>query len=73
MKKEQIKYSIETGEMKLDNWDIITHYGIVGFLFIIPTTLIFLHIISVFDGESKPFREGEIWFIIITTILGLFF
>ncbi|MDP3393032.1 hypothetical protein [Sediminibacterium sp.] len=73
MTKEQIKYSIETGEMKLGNWDKFTHYGIVGFLFFIPSVLIFLHLKDYFQGIPKPFRESEIWFVIIPFILGLLF
>ena len=73
MTNEQIKYSIETGEMKLGNWEKFTHYAIVGFLLIIPTMLIFFHLKDYFQGTSRPFREGEIWFMIIPSILGLLF
>ena len=73
MTNEQIKYSIETGEMKLGNWDKFTHYEIVGFLFIIPALFIFFHLKDYFQGTSRPFREGEIWFMIIPSILGLLF
>ena len=73
MTSEQIKYSIDTGEMKLGTWDKFTHYGIVGFLFLIPSMLIFLHLKDYFQGTSRPFREGEIWFMIFPSILGLLF
>lgn len=73
MTNEQIKYSIETSEMKLGNWHKFTHYGIVGFLFIIPAMLITFHLKDHFQGTSRPFREGEIWFMIIPSILGLLF
>ncbi len=73
MTNEQIKYSIETGEMKLGNWDKFNHYAIVGFLFIIPALFIFFHLKDYFQGTSRPFREGEIWFMIIPSILGLLF
>ena len=73
MTKEQIKYSIETGKMKLGNWDKLTHYGIVGFMFIIPTMFIFFHLKAYFQGASKPFQAGEIWIMIIPSILGLLF
>lgn len=73
MTNEQIQYSIETGELKLGNWDKFTHYGIVGFLFIIPAMIIFFHTKDYFLGISRPFREVEIWFMIIPSILGLLF
>lgn len=73
MTNEQIKYSIETSEMKLGNWDKFTHYEIVGFLFFIPAMFMFLHLKDYFQGTPRPFREGEIWFMIIPSILGLLF
>ncbi|MDG4949649.1 hypothetical protein NLM59_01820 [Weeksellaceae bacterium KMM 9724] len=73
MTDEQIKYSIETGEMKLENWDKFTHYGIVCFLFFIPALFIFFHVRDYFQGIPRPFRDAEIWFIIVTSILGLLF
>lgn len=73
MTNEQIKYSIETGEMKIGNWDKFTHYGIVGFLFIFPAMFIFFHLKDHFQGTSRPFREGEVWFMIIPAILGILF
>ncbi|MFN8712784.1 MAG: hypothetical protein ACK5Z2_08015 [Bacteroidota bacterium] len=73
MTNEQIKYSIETGELKLGNWDKLTHYGIVLMCFLIPATIIFLHLKDHFEGTLKPIREGLIWFLIIPPILGIIF
>ena len=73
MTNEQIKYSIETGEIKLGHWKKFTHYGIVGFLFFIPAMFIFFHLQDYFQGTPRPFREGEIWFMIIPSILGILF
>ncbi len=73
MTNEQIKHSIETDEIKLGIWKKFSHYEIVGFLFIIPITLIFINLKDYFQGNPKPFREGEILFIIIPSILGLLF
>lgn len=73
MTNEQIRYSIETGELKLGNWNKFTHYGIVGFPFCIPALFIFFHLQSYFQGTPIPFREAEIWFIIVPSILGLLF
>jgi hypothetical protein len=73
MTNEQIKYSIEKGEMKLGNWDKFTHYGIVGFLFFIPALFIFFHLKDYFEGQPKPFHENEILFMVIPIILGLLF
>jgi hypothetical protein len=74
MTNEQIKYSIETGEMKLGNWDKFTHYRIVISLFMIPAFFIFFQLKDYYQGTSIPFlREGGIWFMIIPSILGLLF
>ncbi len=35
--------------------------------------IMFFHLKFYFQGAPRPFLEGEIWFIIITTILGLLF
>src|SRR5690606_24768743 len=73
MTNEQIKYSINTGEMKLGNWDKFTHYGIVYSLFIIPVMLFFFYLEDYFQGTARTIREVEIWFIIIPSILGVLF
>lgn len=73
MTNDQIRYSIETGEMKLEFWDKFTHYGIVGFLFFIPAMFIFFHLQDYFQGTPRPFREEEIWFMIVPSLLGLLF
>ena len=73
MTEEEIKYSIETGELKISNWDKFSHYGIVAFFFIIPTMFLFFHIKDYLQGTPKPMKEGEIWFIIVPVILGYLF
>lgn len=73
MTEEQIKYSIQTGELKLSNWDKFSHYFIVVFIFLIPTYNLILHIKDYFQGTSRPMKEGEIWFIIVASILGILF
>lgn len=73
MTDEQIKYSLHTGELKISNRDKFSHYGIVGFLFIIPTTFLFLFTKDYFQGTAKSIKEGEIWFIIIPSILAFLF
>lgn len=73
MTKDQIKYAIETGEMKLSNRDKLNHYRIVGFLFFIPALFIFFHLQDYFQGTQKAFQGEKIWFIIIPSILGLLF
>jgi len=73
MNNEQIKYSLENRELKLSNWEKFSHYGIVGFCFIIPLTFIFLHLKDYFENTPKPIRSGEIWFFIIPTLIGIWF
>jgi len=71
MTSEQIKYSIETGEMKLVKWRKFTHYEIVGTLFILPAMVLFLLLKDYFQGAPRSLRESDIWFMIIPSILGL--
>ncbi len=73
MTKEQIKYSIETGELSLDNWQKFTHYGIVFYLLIIPAVFIFIHLKNYLFETHVPFREDMIWFLIIPPILAFLF
>lgn len=73
MTDEQIKYSLHTGELKISNRDKFSHYGIVGFLLIIPTTFLFLFTKDYFQGTEKSIKEGEIWFIIIPSIHAFLF
>lgn len=73
MTSNQIQYSIDTGRLKLGNWDKLSHYGIVGLLFIIPCLFIFSHLKDYFAGTPQYFIPGEPWFMIIPSILGLIF
>lgn len=73
MTKEQLIYSLETKELKLSFWDKLTHYGIVLFLFFIPSVFIFLRLKDYFNGTPKAFKNAELWFMIIPTLLGLLF
>ncbi|WP_431106806.1 hypothetical protein [Winogradskyella poriferorum] len=70
---EKIKYGLENRELKLSNWDKFSHYGIVGFCFIIPLTFTFLHLKDYFSHTPKPIKSGEIWFFIIPTLIGILF
>ena len=73
MTNEDLKHVLETGKLKLSFWNKFSHYGIVGFLIIIPTTLVFLHLKAYFEEIQNPLKEGEILFIIIPVILAVFF
>ena len=73
MTSEQIKYGLENQELKLSNWDKFSHYGIVGFCFIFPLTLTFLHLKDYFENTAKPVKTGEIWFFTIPTLMGILF
>ena len=70
MTKEQIKKSIETGELDLKFTDKFTHYGIVGFLLIIPATLLMY---TLFIGIPKQPRVELILFVLVPTLLALLF
>jgi hypothetical protein len=73
MTSSQIQYSIETGRLKLGNWDKLSHYGIVGLLLIIPCLFVFSHLKDYLAGTPQYIMPGERWFMIIPSILGLLF
>jgi hypothetical protein len=73
MTNEQIKYSIETGELKLDSWQKFTHYGIVFYILIVPAIFIFIHLKNYLFKTYVPFREDLIWFLIIPPIIAFQF
>jgi hypothetical protein len=73
MTNEQIKYSIQTGDLKLGTWGKLTHYGIVLICFLIPATIIFLYLNDHLEGKLRPLQEGLIWYLIIPPILGILF
>jgi hypothetical protein len=73
MTEEQIEYSINNGELKLNNWDKFTHYGIVGFLLIIPVMFVFFHTRDFIQGTHRQLKEGEIWFMIVPSLLSFLF
>ena len=73
MNNKQIKHSLESRELKLSNWEKLSHYGIVGFCFIIPLAFIFLHLKDYFENTPKSIKSGEIWFFTIPTLIGILF
>lgn len=70
MTNEQIKHSLETRELNLSNIQKFTHYALVFFFFMIPATLILLHLKDILNGTPKAMLENEIWFLTIPPILG---
>tara|TARA_B110000261_G_C12905975_1_gene286415 strand:- start:111 stop:653 length:543 start_codon:yes stop_codon:yes gene_type:complete len=73
MTKEQLKYSLETKELKLSIWDRISHFGIVFFLLFIPAVFVFLHLKGYFEGTPKPFKQAELWFMIAPLLIAVVF
>ena len=73
MTKEKIKYGLENRELKLGFWGKIQHFGIVGFCFIIPITLTALYLKDYFNESARPLKTGDIWWVIIPTLLGILF
>lgn len=73
MTEEQIKICINKNKLQLSFWDKFSHYGIVGFLFFIPSMFIFFHLKDWGYGTTKPFFVGELFFLVIPTILGIMF
>lgn len=73
MTDEQIQFAIQSGRLKLNTWDKITHYGFVVFLGTIPMVFAVIHGVNFAQGSPKALREGEIWFMVVPSILGLLF
>lgn len=72
MTNEQIKYSIETGKLKLGNWAKFIHYGVVIAIFLLPVTVIFFFFKDYFEGNPKPFEGNQLWATtIVPSILGI--
>lgn len=73
MTNNEIKYGLENHELKLSFREKVQHYAPAGFCFIIPITLIFTHLKDYFENSPKPIKSGEIWFLMIPTLLGIIF
>lgn len=77
MTEEDIKYSIETGELKLSNWDRFTHFSLPGVLFLMPVIAIITHLWFYLKGSPIPLtRENILIFIVpvfVPATLGILF
>jgi hypothetical protein len=69
MAKDIFNKCIATGMMHLDRWQFFTHFLIVGFLCIIPFVIILFHISDFIENGKTQFKEGEVWFIVVATLL----
>lgn len=72
MNKAQIKQSLESGKLSLSIWEKSTHFEAVGFIFLFPAFAIILHLRDNLQGNPRAFRETEIWFIVVSSLLALF-
>lgn len=73
MTEKQKQLSLATNKLSLSFWDKLSHFGIVAFLFLIPVILAFFHLKGLANGKPGSLKEGEIYFFIIPTILGILF
>lgn len=73
MTEEEIKYGLENRKVKLNNLEKISHYGIVALCFIIPLTFTTFHLLNYFSKTSQPLKTGNIWFLIIPSLIGVLF
>ncbi|MBX2930574.1 MAG: hypothetical protein KF781_01365 [Chitinophagaceae bacterium] len=73
MTEQQVKYSLQTNKLQLNFWDKVSHFGIVVFLLFIPLLFVFFHIKDSLNGAPKPIKEGEIYFLIVPTLLAILF
>jgi hypothetical protein len=73
MNREQIKYSLTNRELKLSNRNKFTHYGIVGFCFLIPLVFAFLYLDAYFGNTPNRINSEWIWFLVVPTLIGILF
>jgi len=73
MTQEQYNKSIETGELQLNCKDMLTHFGVVGFLFFMPLMLLSIHLFQYFKGNPSSLRGDEFYILIIPIIIGFLF
>ncbi len=70
MKKDIYDKSIKTGELQLVGiWANLTHYGIVGFVLIVPTMLLCFHLIDYLQHKPSFYQKDELRYIVIPPIL----
>jgi uncharacterized membrane protein (GlpM family) len=74
MTKRIYDKSIETRELQMVGfWVNFTHFSVVGFLLIMPTTVLVFHLMNFIQNHSDSFREGEIWIVTIPPVLATIF
>ena len=73
MTEQQRQFSLQTSKLQLTFWDKVSHFGIVGFLLFIPLLFVFFDLKGLLNRTPKPIREGEIYFLIVSTLLAILF
>lgn len=67
------RYYIQKGELRLRKWRKLNHYLIVVFFIVVPFIVIFSHVLNYFNDNLRPVKDGEITFMVVCTILAVFF
>ena len=73
MTEEQRQLSLQTNKLKLSFWEKVSHFGIVGFLLIIPLMHLFSYLKDSWNGTLKSIPTSEFYFLAVTTLLALLF
>ncbi len=73
MTEKQKQLSLATNKLSLSFWDKLSHFGIVVYLFLFPVLLAFFHLKDLVNGKPGSVKEGEIYFFIIPTTIGILF
>lgn len=72
MKKDIYDKSIETRELQLVGFGVnSSHYGLVGFLMIIPVFVLVFHLIAYFQNNPASIKDGELSMVIIPLVLAV--
>jgi hypothetical protein len=74
MTEQQRLASLQTKKLQLSLWDKVTHFAIIGVLLGIPLMVILFHLKELVNGKPASInQEGEIYFIMGSIILAIFF
>lgn len=73
MTDQQRQIALQTNKLQLLFWEKTSHFGIVGFLLLIPLTFLSFHLKDALNGTPVQLKTSEILFLIVPSIIALLF
>ena len=73
MTDQQRQLALQTNKLQLSFWEKTSHFGIVGFLLLIPLTFLSFHLKDALNGTPVQLKTDEIPFLIVPPIIALLF